>query len=25
VVGMSGHFEAEAFSYDLAPPELFQL
>jgi len=24
VVGMSGHFEAEAFSYDLAPPELFQ-
>ena len=24
VVGMSGHFEAEAFSYDLAPPELFR-
>lgn len=24
VVGMSGHFEAEAFSYDLAPPKLFQ-
>lgn len=25
VVGMSGHFEAEALSHDLAPPELFQL